>query len=91
MKKYDLQDVRDHIATGVCPQAWALETLDQAINLMPELVATLNKLERWSSTFIEDTPLSAETIWREFPQAIKEARATLAKAKPPVREGASNA
>lgn len=37
----------------------------------------LDKLERWSRTFIEDTPLSAETIWREFPKAVEQARQVL--------------
>lgn len=39
----------------------------------------LFKLERWSSCFVEKTPISAETLWREFPAAIKNARAALAR------------
>ena len=49
-----------------------------------ELAEALNILQRWSTPFIENTPISAETLWREFPDAIKHARYTLAKleAKP---------
>jgi len=47
----------------------------------PDLLAALTKLEAWSRTFIEKSPISAETLWREFPKAVEEARAAIAKAK----------
>ena len=53
----------------------------RAVNAHEALVEALNRLERWSTPFIEDTPISAETLWREFPAAIKNARAALALAK----------
>ena len=44
MTGYDLQDVRDHIATGICPQAWALDVLDKSIANYDDLVAALEEL-----------------------------------------------
>ena len=45
-----------------------------------ELVAALRELHAWSRPFVEtNSPISAETQWREFPKAIKKATAVLAK------------
>lgn len=37
----------------------------------------LRKLHAWSRPFVENTPISAETLWREFPKAIETAQAAL--------------
>ena len=42
------------------------------------LTTALYKLQSWGACFIEKSSISAETLWREFPIAMKEARATLA-------------
>lgn len=43
-----------------------------------ELYEALFKLEAWGKCFIETTPISAETLWREFPLAMERASETLA-------------
>lgn len=37
----------------------------------------MRTLTRWAECFTTDTPISAETLWREFPKAIDEANAIL--------------
>jgi hypothetical protein len=69
-----------------CTRAFAgrpLATEQITEGLFWEMRDALHKLEAWSRPFIEDTPISAETLWREFPQAIHEARALLAKLEAP--------
>lgn len=41
----------------------------------------LHKLWSWGRCFIEDTPITAETLWREFPRAMLEAKEFLEKTK----------
>ena len=49
-------------------------------HLFEEMREALRKLERWSTPFIEkNSPISAETLWREFPKAIENARTILIK------------
>lgn len=38
----------------------------------------LHRLTSWSRPFIEDTPISAETLWREFPKAVRNGQEVLA-------------
>ena len=51
-----------------------------------ELVEARRELHAWSIPFVEKTPISAETQWRRFPAAIKQATAVLAKVEAERRE-----
>lgn len=45
-----------------------------------ELKEALFKLHAWGRPFIgKGSPISAETLWREFPRAMEEASVVLAK------------
>ena len=72
----------------VAPGVWKLRrivtleaALDKAEAEAVQLRAALLKLERWGSCFIENTPITAETLWREFPAAIHAARDVLIATK----------
>lgn len=43
-----------------------------------KLVEALRSLHAWSRCFVEDTPITAETLWRAFPAAVKRAGEVLA-------------
>lgn len=46
-----------------------------------DLWDALHRLHAWGECFIKDTPITAETLWREFPAAMKHAGEVLAKAE----------
>ncbi len=56
-----------------------------AVGINPKAVEDMRdalfKLHSWGRVFVENTPISAETLWREFPMALKAAETALANAK----------
>ena len=61
--------------------AHAFAERDRLKALNAELMEALCELESWGRVFVEKSPISAETLWRAFPQALDKARAALAKAR----------
>ena len=57
-----------------------LTMLLKAHDVASELLEALRKLHSWGLPFIENTPISAETLWREFPAAMKHAGEVISKA-----------
>lgn len=56
-----------------------LEAGDIPEGLVKDLREKLFKLSSWGECFVKKTPISAETLWREFPKALEEAQALLSE------------
>lgn len=52
---------------------------DELREMLGEAKECLRILHCWGECFIKDTPITAETLWREFPAAMKSAEAFLAR------------
>ena len=57
------------------------ESYNELLASHDRLLAATKPLVRWSEVFIKKTPISAETLWREFPKAIEVAREAIQQAR----------